>query len=240
MLSWLRQRQVEIEEERRIELEREKLRRDFEAASRPHVIDSSPSLKQPVLQTRNQSLKTNDRLGETDHISVHGEKAKSTEEEGLVVYQLAEMQKLEESCSLSETRCIELLEQIKSLLTAATQLEADSRSPDGNKSKGQKEAPFIPIVYTVESLGPAVKEADIFTKHEATSNQNLVSIPSLEHKHKQRNTAELEISDKLSLWKRAGNQFRKLSVIKKPGGSENAWMVDGDEEDEEEKKEEKE
>jgi hypothetical protein len=231
-------------------MEREKLRRDYEAASRPPgsalkqvppkrppSLVSEKAVSKPVYETRNQSLKS--ELSETEHALKESTKENAAEE-GLLVHHLAEMEKLEKSVALSETRCVELLEQVKSLLVAVqSKSDSDLRSLDKDgdvdllNDNVEKRIHFMPIVYTVESLGHVASETfeDDPILVPPNSIQNTVWVPSVNQTQKYHRASELEASDaKLSLWQRAGKQIRKLSVIKKPGGSENAWMVDGDEE----------
>jgi len=179
------------------------------------------------------------QLSETDNVLKESSKENAAEE-GLLVHHLAEMEKLEKSVALSEIRCAELLEQVKSLLVAVqskTDSDLKSLDKDGDvdslSGNGQKRTHFMPIVYTVEYLGNVASETfeDDSVLVPPNPIPKTVWVPSLHQTQRHHRASELEASDaKLSLWKRAGKQIRKLSVIKKPGGSENAWMVDGDEE----------
>lgn len=230
-------------------MEREKLRRDYEAASRPPrsavkqvppkrppSLVSEKDASRPVYETRNKSLKS--EVSEAAHALKESSK-ENVAEEGFLVHRLAEMEKLEKSVALSETRCVELLEQVKSLLVAVqSKSDSDLKSLDkdgdvdvrGNDTS-PKRTHCMPIMYTVESLGHAVSETleDESILVPPNPVPKTVRVPLLHQTHHR--ASEMEASDaKLSLWKRAGKQIRKLSVIKKPGGSENAWMVDGDEE----------
>lgn len=236
-------------------MEREKLRRDYEAASRPPrsavkqvppkrppSLVSEKDASRPVYETRNKSLKS--EVSEAAHALKESSK-ENVAEEGFLVHRLAEMEKLEKSVALSETRCVELLEQVKSLLVAVqSKSDSDLKSLDKNgdadvrvNDTSPKRTHCMPIMYTVESLGHVV--SDIGRTIQTLEDESIlvppnpvpktVRVPLLHQTHHR--ASEMEASDaKLSLWKRAGKQIRKLSVIKKPGGSENAWMVDGDEE----------